>query len=103
MTKQPVVLEAGIVKGMTSVVKAARPHGLTVAEGEQWKEKCLLGSENVQEPTARRRGVDDLHFEPVDSRRVGIRSLMDRDEQRKQTGKVQSLECKAIYDDLGSH
>jgi transposase-like protein len=36
-----------ILKGETSVQEAARKHGLTVAEIEDWKEKFLLGAENA--------------------------------------------------------
>ena len=36
-----------ILKGETSVAEAARQHGLTVAEVEDWREKFLLGAENA--------------------------------------------------------
>ncbi|TKB94254.1 MAG: hypothetical protein E8D40_01830 [Nitrospira sp.] len=36
-----------ILKGETSVAEAARQHGLTVAEVEEWREKFLLGAENA--------------------------------------------------------
>ncbi len=35
-----------ILKGETSVVEAARKHGLTVAEVEHWKERFMLAAEN---------------------------------------------------------
>ena len=34
-------------EGETSVAEAARQHGLTVAEVEDWREKFLLGAENA--------------------------------------------------------
>jgi transposase-like protein len=41
------VLVVSILKGETSVAKAARTHGLTVAEVDNWREKFLLGAENA--------------------------------------------------------
>ena len=40
-------LVVSILKGETSVAEAARQHGLTVAEVEDWCEKFLLGAENA--------------------------------------------------------
>src|SRR6266550_7401283 len=45
--KRRVTLVVSIVKGETSVAEAARMHGLTVAEVEDWREKFLLGAENA--------------------------------------------------------
>jgi transposase-like protein len=45
--KRRVALVVSIVKGETSVAEAARTHGLTVAEIEDWREKLLLGAENA--------------------------------------------------------
>ena len=45
--KRRVALVVSILKGETSVVEAARQHGLTVAEVEGWREKFLLGAENA--------------------------------------------------------
>ena len=45
--KRRVALVVSIVKGETSVAEAARTHGLTVAEIEDWREKFLLGAENA--------------------------------------------------------
>jgi transposase-like protein len=42
-----VALVVSILKGETSVAEAARTHGLTVAEVEDWREKFLLGAENA--------------------------------------------------------
>ena len=45
--KRRVALVVSILKGETSVAEAARPHGLTVAEVDDWREKFLLGAENA--------------------------------------------------------
>ena len=45
-TKRKGALVLSIVKGETSVAEAARKHGLTVAEIEDWKERALLALEN---------------------------------------------------------
>jgi transposase-like protein len=45
--KRRVTLVVSILKGETSVAEAARMHGLTVAEVEEWREKFLLGAENA--------------------------------------------------------
>ncbi len=45
--KRRVTLVVSILKGETSVAEAARMHGLTVAEVEDWREKFLLGAENA--------------------------------------------------------
>lgn len=41
------VLGVSILKGETSVQRAARPHGLTVAEIEEWQERLLLAADNA--------------------------------------------------------
>jgi transposase-like protein len=45
--KRRSALVVAILKGETSVVEAARQHGLTVAEVEDWRDKFLLGAENA--------------------------------------------------------
>jgi transposase-like protein len=45
--KRRVALVIRILKGETSVAEAARQHGLTVAEVEDWREKFLLGAEHA--------------------------------------------------------
>lgn len=45
--KQPLALVLSLLKGETSVAEAARQHGLTVAEVEDWRGKFLLGAENA--------------------------------------------------------
>lgn len=41
--KRRVALVVSLLKGETSVAEAARTHGLTVAEVEDWREKFLSG------------------------------------------------------------
>ena len=43
--RSSLVLE--LVRGETTVQEAARKHGLTVAQVENWKEQFLLGAENA--------------------------------------------------------
>ena len=45
--KRRVTLVVSILKGETSVAEAARAHGLTVGEIEEWRERFLLGAENA--------------------------------------------------------
>ena len=77
-----VPLVASILKGETSVVEAARKHGLTVAEVEAWREKFLLGAENA----LRTRPKDDeaLKEEQVKKLKQKIGELvLDNDILRK--------------------
>jgi transposase-like protein len=45
--KRRAALVVSILKGETSAQAAARKHGLTVAEVEEWRERFLLGAENA--------------------------------------------------------
>lgn len=45
--KRRAALVFSILRGDTTVVEAARKHGLTVAEVEHWKDALLLGAENA--------------------------------------------------------
>jgi transposase-like protein len=45
--KRRSALVVTILKGETSVAEAARQHGLTVADVEDWRDKFLLGAENA--------------------------------------------------------
>ena len=45
--KRRVALVVSLLKGETSVAEAARTHGLTVAEVEDWRERFLSGAENA--------------------------------------------------------
>ena len=53
--KRRVALVLEILRGETTAPEAARRHGLTVAEIEQWKERFLGGAENA----LRSRPLDD--------------------------------------------
>ncbi len=45
--KRRTALVISILKGETSAQEAARKHGLTVAEVEDWKDRLLVGAENA--------------------------------------------------------
>jgi len=45
--KRRATLILSILKGETSAQTAARKHGLTVAEVEEWRDRFLLGAENA--------------------------------------------------------
>jgi transposase-like protein len=45
--RRRVALVVSLLKGETTVAEAARKHGLTVAEIEQWRDRFLLGAENA--------------------------------------------------------
>src|SRR5215470_8333327 len=45
--KRRVALVLSIVRGETSVAEAARKHGLTVAEIEEWQERFVAAAENA--------------------------------------------------------
>lgn len=45
--KRRTALVLSLLKGETSVAEAARQHGLTVAEVEEWRDRFLLGAENA--------------------------------------------------------
>jgi transposase-like protein len=45
--KRRATLVLSLVKGETSVADAARRHGLTVAEVEDWRDRFLVGAENA--------------------------------------------------------
>jgi len=46
-TKRRSALVLEILRGDTTAAEAARKHGLTVAEVEDWKERFLSGAENA--------------------------------------------------------
>ena len=45
--KRKCALVLSILKGDTSIQEAARTHGLTMGEIEDWKDKFFLGAENA--------------------------------------------------------
>ena len=50
--KRRAALVLEILKGNTTTAEATRPHGLTVAEVERWKERFLARAENALEKLA---------------------------------------------------
>jgi transposase-like protein len=69
--KRRAALVMSLLKGETTAVEAAHPHGLKVAEVEEWRERFLLGSENALR--ARPRDDEALREEEVNrlKRKVG--------------------------------
>ena len=62
--RSALVLE--ILRGETTAADAARRHGLTVAEIEQWKERFLGGAENA----LRSRPLDDEALKDLEIKRL---------------------------------
>lgn len=46
-TKKKTAVIMSVLKGETSLAEAARKHGLTINQLEDWKEKFLSGAENA--------------------------------------------------------
>src|SRR5262249_36013419 len=69
--KRRAALVLSLLKGETTAADAARRHGLTVAEVEEWRERFLLGAENALR--ARPKEEDALREEEVNrlKRKVG--------------------------------
>ena len=61
--KRRAALILSILKGETSAQAAARKHGLTVAEVEEWRDRFLLGAENALR--ARPKDEDTLKDEQI--------------------------------------
>src|SRR5437016_13935140 len=61
--KRRATLILSILKGETSAQAAARKHGLTVAEVEEWRDRFLLGAENALR--ARPKDEDALKDEQI--------------------------------------
>jgi transposase-like protein len=61
--KRRSALILSIVKGETTMQEAARKHGLSMAEIEDWKEKFFLGAENALHPKPR--GKEALKDEQI--------------------------------------
>lgn len=64
--KRRAALVVDILRGSTTVVQAARAHGLTVAEIEQWQERFLSGAENA----LRSRPLDDEALKDQEIKRL---------------------------------
>ncbi|HJS67015.1 MAG TPA: helix-turn-helix domain-containing protein [Nitrospiraceae bacterium] len=69
-----VAVVVSILKGETSAAEAARKHGLTVAEVEDWRDRFLLGADNA----LRNRPKDDeaLKEEPLKKLKQKIGELV---------------------------
>ncbi len=72
--KRRVALVVSILKGETSVAEAARTHGLTVAEVEDWREKFLSGAENALR--TRPKDEDAVKDEPIKKLKQKIGDLV---------------------------
>ena len=67
-----------ILRGETSLQEAARKHGLTVAEVEQWRDRFLLGAENALRTNPR--GEEALKNEEIKRLKQKVGELvMDND------------------------
>ena len=62
-SKRRVALVLQIVKGEITVPEAARKHGLTVGEIEDWRDKFILGAENALR--SRPRDEEELKDEQI--------------------------------------
>lgn len=77
-TKRKAALVLSIIKGETSTQQAARQHGITVAELEDWKERFLLAAENALR--ARPKDEEALREEQIKKLKQKIGDLvMDMD------------------------
>jgi transposase-like protein len=72
--KRRVALVVSILKGETSVAEAARTHGLTVSEVENWREKFLRGAEHALR--SRPRDEDALKDEQIKTLKQKIGDLV---------------------------
>ena len=73
-TKRKAALVLSILKGETSIQEAARKHGLTVAELEDWTERFFLGAENALR--ARPRDDEALREEQIKKLKQKIGDLV---------------------------
>ena len=72
--KRRTSLILSILKGETSAQAAARKHGLTVAEVEEWRDRFLLGAENALR--ARPKDEDALKDEQIKKLRQKVGELV---------------------------
>jgi transposase-like protein len=73
-TKRKAALVLSVIKGETSVQQAARQHGITVAELEDWKERFLLAAVNA--PRARPKDEEALREEQIKKLKQKIGDLV---------------------------
>src|SRR5215471_11129894 len=72
--KRRASLVLSILKGETSAQAAARKHGLTVAEVEEWRDRFLLGAENALR--ARPKDEDTLKDEQIKKLKQKVGELL---------------------------
>src|SRR4030095_13215980 len=72
--KRRAALVLRILKGETSAQAAARKHGLTVAEVEDWRDRFLLGGENG--PPARPQGEEPLKEDQIKTLKQKVGELV---------------------------
>jgi hypothetical protein len=82
-----VALVVSLLKGETSIAEAARTHGLTVAEVEEWREKILLGAENA----LRSRPKDEEALKDEQIKKLKQKFGGSGARQRQLTGGVETL------------
>jgi transposase-like protein len=82
--KRRAALITSIIRGDTSMQEAARTHGLTVAELEEWRDKFLLAGENALR--ARPRDEEGLKDEQIKKLKQKVGELvMDLDIMKEAT------------------
>ena len=90
--KRRVVLVVSILKGETSIAEAARTHGLTVAEVEDWREKFLVGTENALR--SRPRDEEALKDEQIKKLKQKLGDLVLDNDSLREALKPYSLDRK---------
>jgi hypothetical protein len=72
--KRRTALVVSIIKGETSPQEAARKHGLTVAEVEEWRERFLAAAENALR--SRPRDEEDQREEAIKKLKQKVGALV---------------------------
>ncbi|MBX3300758.1 MAG: transposase [Nitrospira sp.] len=88
--KRRVALVVSILKEETSVAEAARQHGLTLAEVDEWHEKFLLWAENT--PRTRPKDEQALKDEPIKKLKQKIGDLVVDNDILREALKPYSLD-----------
>ena len=91
--KRRVALVVSILKGETSVAEAARQHGLTVAELEDWREKFLVRAENALR--SRPKDEDAVKDEQIKKLKQKIGDLVLDNDILREALKPSTLDRKA--------
>jgi len=79
-----------ILKGETSVAEAARQHGLTVAEVEDWRDTFLLGAENALR--SRPRNEEALREEEITRLKQKVGELVLDNDLLREAAKLRPTE-----------